>query len=262
MARWRRPEQVLEVLSLGEAGLPHGEISARTGVPLNTVRLWLHGRIPRSAKAILGGGGICPKCNKDEHDFRTLCSDHYSYVLGLYLGDGCVSIAPKAKTASLRITLDNAYPWIISSASDAIEELRGKRPYPARTYDGRNCTTLVSYGKDWPCWLPQHGPGRKHHRPIVLAPWQQEIVDARPEPFLRGLIHSDGWRGMNRVTSKGKDYEYPRYQFSNRSADIKRLFTDTCEKLGVEWRPWGRWHISVAKRESVAILDSFIGPKC
>jgi hypothetical protein len=63
------------------------------------------------------------------------------------------------------------------------------------------------------------------------------------------------------VHVKGKDYAYPRYQFSNRSDDIRRLFTDTCDKLGVEWRPWTRFHVSVAKRSSVALLDSFIGPK-
>ena len=95
----------------------------------------------------------------------------------------------------------------------------------------------------------------------MLAPWQQEIVEAEPEMFLRGLIHTDGWRGTNRVTSKGKDYAYPRYQFSNRSDDIRKLFTDTCDRLGIEWRRWGRWHISVAKREAVARMDEFIGPK-
>jgi hypothetical protein len=98
-------------------------------------------------------------------------------------------------------------------------------------------------------------------RAITLAHWQSEIVSAWPGLFLRGLIHTDGWRGTNRVHVKGRDYEYPRYQFSNRSDDIRRLFTDACDKLGVRWRPWTRYHISVAQRESVAILDSFIGPK-
>jgi hypothetical protein len=87
------------------------------------------------------------------------------------------------------------------------------------------------------------------------------MIEADPRPLLRGLIHSDGWRGMNRVCVKGKRYAYPRYQFSNRSDDIRRIFTDACDLLGVDWRPWTRWHISVAKRESVAMLDEFIGPK-
>jgi hypothetical protein len=119
----------------------------------------------------------------------------------------------------------------------------------------------VSYWSAWPCLFPQHGPGRKHHRRIELAPWQREVLERDPRPFLRGLIHSDGWRGLNRVRAKGRDYAYPRYQFSNRSQDIKDLFCWACELIGVEWRPWGRHHISVARRDSVARLDEFIGPK-
>src|SRR3546814_15577428 len=38
--------------------------------------------------------------------------------------------------------------------------------------------------------FPQHGPGRKHERPIVLEPWQVGIVEAHPAAFLRGLFHS------------------------------------------------------------------------
>jgi hypothetical protein len=109
--------------------------------------------------------------------------------------------------------------------------------------------------------FPQHGPGRKHLRRIELHGWQLKIVEDAPGLFLRGLIHTDGWRGVNRVYVKGKDYEYPRYQFSNRSDDIRRLFTDACDTLGVQWRKWARYHISVARRESVALVDTFIGPK-
>jgi hypothetical protein len=115
--------------------------------------------------------------------------------------------------------------------------------------------------KQWICLLPQHGPGRKHHRKIELLEWQRRIVDAAPGAFLRGLIHSDGWRGVNRVRVKGRDYAYPRYQFSNRSDDIRSLFCYACDLLCVEWRQWTRFHISVAKKESVAILDTFVGPK-
>lgn len=79
--------------------------------------------------------------------------------------------------------------------------------------------------------------------------------------FLRALIQTDGWRGLNKVVSKGVAYAYPRYQFSNRSDDIRKLFTDTCDQLGIEWRQWTRWHVSVAERASVARMDEFIGPK-
>jgi hypothetical protein len=84
---------------------------------------------------------------------------------------------------------------------------------------------------------------------------------AEPEAFLRGLMHTDGWRGVNRVHVKCKGDSYPRYQFSNRSDDIRKLFTDTCENLGVRWRQWTTYHVSVARRESVAILNTVTGPK-
>ncbi len=79
--------------------------------------------------------------------------------------------------------------------------------------------------------------------------------------LLRGLIHSDGCRVINRVRHPKKSYEYPRYVFSNRSLDIQRIFTTACDELGVSWRQDGPWNISVARRNSVAILDRHIGPK-
>jgi hypothetical protein len=178
----------------------------------------------------------------------------------MYLGDGCVARTGRT-SYSLRLTLDVAYPGIIASAREAIVAVKGGGlPHVAR-HRTCACVVITSGWKAWPCLLPQHGPGRKHLRPIELVAWQREIVDEAPEPFLRALIHTDGWRGVNRVRVKGRDYAYPRYQFSNRSDDIRRLFTDACDRLGVAWRPWGRFHISVAKRDAVATLDRFIGLK-
>ena len=54
---------------------------------------------------------------------------------------------------------------------------------------------------------------------------------------------------------------YPRYQFSNRSEDIKALFCEHCDLLGIEWRVMNRHTISVARRDSVALMDSFVRPK-
>ena len=110
-------------------------------------------------------------------------------------------------------------------------------------------------------FFPQHGPGRKHKRVIKLADWQVRAVERHPHLLLRGLIHSDGCRFTNTVRHARKTYEYVRYNFSNRSADIRRIFCDTCDLLGIEWRVMNAWNISVARRASVARLDEFIGPK-
>jgi hypothetical protein len=96
-----------------------------------------------------------------------------------------------------------------------------------------------SYSPHWPHLFPQHGPGRKHERRIVLEPWQQLIVDRYPGRLLRGLIHSDGCRVVNRIRHPKKTYAYPRYFFSNRSADIQGIFTGACDRLGVAWRQDG-----------------------
>ncbi|MEU6034937.1 hypothetical protein ABZ801_05985 [Actinomadura sp. NPDC047616] len=105
----------------------------------------------------------------------------------------------------------------------------------------------------------------KHTRKIELADWQQEIVDEHTEEFIRGLIHSDGCRSMNRVRRPLKDgdrwYEYPRYTFSNESKDIQRIFTNALDRLDIAWRQMNRKNISVARREAVARLDEFVGPK-
>lgn len=133
----------------------------------------------------------------------------------------------------------------------------------------QGCVSVTSYSRHWPCLLPQHGPGRKHERTIALESWQQQIVDAHPWEFIRGLIHSDGCRITNRTTrlvgGERKRYEYPRYFFSNKSDDIRGLFTDALDKVGVQWTTLARgsdpFNISVARKESVALMDAHVGPK-
>jgi hypothetical protein len=260
MPRARPSNDVQAVLDLKAAGCTDREISSRTGVPINTIRLWRNRGISRHAKRALGVGGLCATCGCEPHDLASLPPVTYAYLLGVYLGDGCLG---RNRTSwALRIALDMSYPGIIQECCDAVERIRGgRRPIPRPDSRGEACVRVESTWRAWICFFPQHGPGHKHRRKIELTAWQQQLVDEAPQAFLRGLIHTDGWRGMNRVHVKGKDYAYPRYQFSSRSDDIRKLFTDTCDKLGIEWRPWTRYHVSVARRESVALMDTFVGPK-
>lgn len=120
---------------------------------------------------------------------------------------------------------------------------------------------VYNHWKHWVCLIPQHGPGRKHTRPIVLADWQRRIVAAHVEPFLRGLIHSDGTR-IIATERKGRYVRRaPRYAFRNRSEDILQLFCAACEIAGVRFTRASPTQIAVYRKDSVAILDGFIGPK-
>ena len=78
-----------------------------------------------------------------------------------------------------------------------------------------------------------------------------------PGQFLAGLIESDGCRVLNRV----KGNVYPRYFFSNQSADIRGLFVWAAGLVGVESRADGPRNIAVSRRASVEILDRLVGPK-
>jgi hypothetical protein len=99
---------------------------------------------------------------------------------------------------------------------------------------------------------------QKHERSIDLTDWQLDLVARWPEKLLRGLIHSDGCRFLN--TGRG-GWCWPRYGFSNRSDDIRRIFCHACKLLGVHWTTAGKRTIYVSRKADVAKLDRFIGPK-
>jgi len=208
---------------------------------------------------------VRPRC---EHVFvRTRPADPYSYayLLGVYLGDGY--IARTSHSFQMVIALDAAYPDVIEECRAAIVlTLPAARP-GAKRHPVHRAVRVTAGSKQWPDLFPQMGAGPKHERPIVLAPWQRAIVDAHPWPFVRGLIHSDGCRTVNRFKTRlpsGRvaEYAYPRYFFSNLSADIRGLFCESCERRGLRWTQSNPRNISISHRASVALLDENVGPKC
>jgi hypothetical protein len=186
----------------------------------------------------------------------------YAYLLGLYLGDGWLTRGAKDVFA-LSISCCDYWPGLMAAAKSAMVAVMPTSSVFRVQRIG--CTEVKSTSKHWPCLFPQHGPGPKHHRVIELAPWQRVIVETHPGDFVRGLIHSDGWRGVNRVRrplpSGERWYEYSRYLFVNESADILGLCGEALDLLGVEWRFSKPNTISVARRQAVARLDEFVGRK-
>jgi hypothetical protein len=237
--------QVDLVAYLAERGLSQSRIAAVTGIPRGTVRMWLTGRVPRTA--------ACCELT------RPVAGAAYGHLLGLYLGDGHISL--HRRTPRLRIFYDARYPGLVG---EGVRSMRAVLPH-GRVHAYRpspdNCIVVSSYSRCWLCLIPQHGAGRKHKRGIELEPWQLKITRAHPEMLVRGLLQSDGSRFINPVKAGGRRYEYIRYYFTNESEDIKRILCDHLDLLEIEWRPVGRRHISIARRASVARLDEFVGPK-
>jgi hypothetical protein len=234
-------------------GLTDGKISRLTKIPRETVRDWrnAHGAGQGWCQSPFGQDADCPMCSR-----AVLPPVPYAYLLGLYLGDGCLSPYPRG-VYRLRITLDQRYPRILAECAQAITSVRPSRAMRVGRAQKVGCIELYACWKHWPCLFPQHGAGRKHERKIELANWQREVASAEPAALLRGLIHSDGYRGLNWVKGKG----YPRYQFTSESADIRAIFCQACSDYGVAWRRMNRKTISVARASDVARLDAVIGPK-
>jgi len=185
--------------------------------------------------------------------------ESYAYLLGQYLGDG--HLVTSARVPVLRIYACTDYPRIPEEVAAAIKSVRGTVPGLVTWRSSERLVTIQSYWMHWPCLLPQHGPGRKHERPIVLADWQRVIVEEHPWSLIRGLIHSDGCRVINRVVVHGKAYEYLRYFFSNESVDIQAIFTAALDQVGVPWRNNRANSVSIARRAGVQLLDEHVGPK-
>lgn len=259
-----RPEaEYQKALSLIKQGINDCEIGRRLGIPRGTIRDWRVGLAAGSGgrtKSWSGqrpGSGICFRCDGGWFD-----KEAYAYVLGMYLGDGCLSLAPR-NVYRLRIACDLKYPEIIDEIATGVVILRGVDQVGFFTMQG--CVEVYAYWKHWLCLFPQHARGRKHERNIELATWQQAIVASHPKEMIRGLIHSDGSRHINEVkrmlASGEKSYRYPRYMFTNASRDILGIFTDALDLLAVHWTQTTARDISVARREDVAFLDTFVGPK-
>lgn len=161
------------------------------------------------------------------------------------------------------MSCDRALPGIID---DVERRVRAVRPIgKVFRVHAPGVVVVQSHWQHWICLFPQHGPGRKHERPIELEPWQRAIVAEHPAELLRGLFHSDGSRTNNWATravgSERRRYEYPRWEFRNASEEILALCCWALDLAQVRWTRSGQRTISVATRESVRRLDELIGPK-
>jgi hypothetical protein len=179
----------------------------------------------------------------------------YAYLLGMYLGDGYV--VKVNRSWAFRVYLDCMQTEVIERCRAAMARMRPDNKIGVLVKEEQGVTIVRSYGQLWPWLFPQHGPGRKHERRIALEPWQQLIVERHPQGFLRGLIESDGCRFDRIVNGKA----YPAYEFTNRSADILRLFTRACDLLGIRYTRPSSFDVSIARRADVARVDGFVGPK-
>jgi hypothetical protein len=207
-------------MTLMEAGCGDSEIERLTGIPSGTVSAWRHGR----------GLDYHRRLAAAKPSWRPNEPRAYSYLLGVYLGDGCITVLPSG-AASLVVTLDSGYPGIVGEVERAMHCFLPGTPVSRYLRMAGSLTALQICHPALPYVFPQHGRGRKHTRPIRLTAWQRALTETHPEHLIRGLIHS------------------------------RQIFCDHCDLLGIRWTQSNSRNISVSHRKSVACLDDFVGPK-
>jgi hypothetical protein len=229
-----------------EAGVNDCEIARRLGVARTTVRDW---RRPTYVSGFIR----CSRCWKRMRPI-SFCDTDYAELLGLYLGDGHISVP--ARTQRLRICLDSRYRNIVDETAALLRRCFPENPVGRTLFHDGAETVLHVYCNHLTCLFPQHGPGRKHDRPIVLEPWQGAAVGRAPWAFLRGCIWSDGCTFINRTGP----YEYLSYGFANYSSDILDLVESVCRAQDLKPRRYAR-AIRLNRREDVARLVQHVGVK-
>jgi hypothetical protein len=252
------PHVRAEALELITAGLNDCEVSRRTRVPRRTILDW---RRPTYVRRV--PTEVCPRCWRPARRIRFTPED-YCELLGLYLGDGYISEGPR--TQRLRLHLDAKYPKTNADVSALLE-----RCFPGNVV-GTAATRAIDGAVGHPddsrgvlcssrLHFPQHGPGKKHERRIILESWQRVLVDRASLSLVRGLIRSDGCAFINRPGP----YEYLSYDFSNYPKDIVDLFVWACSRVGIATRinqHKRRWAVRINQRTSVALMEWHVGLKC
>jgi hypothetical protein len=258
MTHIRPLSTVASALAASDAGVSDAQNARAHGVAVKTIRRWR--RLYQRRSLARGQQHLAPPCPRC--DQAILDAPAYAELLGWYLGDGHITEGRRG-VFNIHIFNDDRYVGLNAHIADLMRAVKpGGRPH-TRLQPGCLVTT-VSW-KHWPCLFPQHGPGRKHERPILLEPWQLEIVDEQPAHLLRGLFHSDGSRTHNWATrvvaGERKRYEYPRWEFTNRSDDIIAICTQALDHMCLHWTRPRINQVSVARAADVRRLDDLIGLK-
>lgn len=164
-------------LALVAQGRSLNSVSKETGASRAAIRSWQSRIEPLSGNR----SRPCPRCRVTPEPPDDPAA--YAYLLGLYLGDGCISTSRRG-VHFLRIACADAWPGLIEACASAMQLMRpDNKIFRVRS---QGCQYVTCSSKHWPCLFPQHGPGKKHDRKITLEPWQQRIVDAHPWEFVRG----------------------------------------------------------------------------
>lgn len=209
-------DQRQKVFGYYKKGLNKSEISKLTDVSRSTIREWLDN--PKPVNEVF---------NPQKYIIEKKIENEYSYILGLYLGDGYINQMPR--TWKLRFFLSGKYGDLNNFAVSQLKKIFPENVINPYQHPKHDMITIYVHSQKIPFLFPQYGKGMKHTRKIKLNEWQEEII--QPKFFIMGLFHSDGCYYIRKDKRTGKEYQS--YDFRNESDDLHNLFKKYCEMLGI-----------------------------
>ena len=246
---------------LSELGVIDSENARICGVSIRAIRHW------RQAIAVLiGRTQNVVETHLPTVPRRVLDERAYAYLLGLYLGDGHITRGPKRRLRRSGSTCCDGWPGLLDLAKQTMSLVMpsssvfavADRSWLHGDQEHVKALAVPACRSMAPA---ESTSARSNSSPGSRRSWPG-IREASPAgsftPMAAALINHSA---AARSRSGDRWYEYPRYLFVNRSADIHRLCGEALDRLGVAWRFSKPTTISVARREAVARLDEFVGPK-
>lgn len=186
-------------------------------------------------------------------DFVTKHPSEYSYLFGLYLGDGCVEYV-KGNFHVLSIHQDSKYINLINKHKESIINIFGKPPY---IFNRGNCTIIRVGGSHVKFLFPKFGVGMKHLNKITLPKILLDNIDYLN--LMKGLFQADGSYYLDRHAKKYC------FNFVNKSLDIIEIFKFCLDKLSIGCTIYKRksdiYCLSVRRKSEVSKLLDLIGTK-
>jgi len=262
----RTVEEYTKILDLHGTGFNFCQISKKLNIPRTTIRDFIKNNKDHSLVGLKESvaNTIVDKLKFPSSIEDELIRKEYSYFLGIFLGDGCLSKLAYKNLYRLRIALDVKYPNIIQKVKNCVSIIMPNNAVSLVdiSYRGKpSCINVSCYSKQWLQFLPFYQSGHKWKYKIELSDWQKQIVENYPKDFWLGLFHSDGSRYLH--TNSSNYY----YNFSQKSQDITNLFMWCSDLLGIKYgitkyiHPYGSNKIQIYNRKSIIFLDSFAGAK-
>jgi hypothetical protein len=171
----------------------------------------------------------------------------YYYILGQYLGDGCVS--KYARTYRLRIFASITHLGIIDEVTKCLKMIFPSNSIGFSRKPG--CLEISVYSNMIPIMFPHIGDGRKHDRKIELSEFQKQHIQNGARFLLRGLFHSDGCYYRQRILRDGS--EIMNYSFCNKSKDIHAIYQMALEICGIGYS----YHRKTKDDDSISITGIY-----